>query len=194
MARPREFDEVKVVQNAMHVFWEKGYQATSVQDLVDATGLQRGSIYGAFGDKHGLFLEALNAYAENFVAQVRELLTTSDDPVEALREFVRGAGVDCEKGVTAKRGCLVGNTCSELVAHDEEVRARVEVFVSAMRQTMADALRRGQAMGTFGKDRDPDAVAAFIQCSLQGLALLAKSRPKAKLLRGVVNEVLHVLD
>jgi TetR/AcrR family transcriptional repressor of nem operon len=193
VARPREFNEAEVIDSAMHLFWQRGYQATSVQDLVDATGLQRGSLYGAFGDKYGLFLEALDAYTEVFLGRVSEL-TGSDDPVEGLRVFVRQAGSDCENGARAARGCLVGNTCSELVAHDEVARARVEAFVSDMRRTMADGLRRGQAMGTFGAERDPEAVATFIQCSLQGLALLAKSRPEPGVLRGVVDEMLRVLD
>ena len=194
MARPREFDEPTVVNAAMHVFWKQGYRATSVEDLVEATGLQRGSLYGAFGDKHGLLNEALDAYGRQMVQRLDSLLAESSDPVDGLREFVRMAGVDCQDEEARSRGCLIGNTCTELAASDEAARARVERFLDTFRVTMADALRRGQAMGTFGTERDPEAVAMFIQCSLQGLAVLAKTRPDPRIVAGVIDELVDVLD
>ncbi len=194
MAGPREFDEAQVVQSATLVFWQKGYLGTSVQDLVDATGLLPGSLYGAFGDKHGLFVASLDEYMALSLRRFRELVNQADDPVEAVREFVRRGAVDCANETSVERGCMVGNSCSELVAHDEITRSRVQTFISGIYQMMADALSQGQAKGTFGADRDPDAVATFIQCSLQGLMLLAKSQPDSNAIRGVVHEVLRVLD
>ena len=194
MARPREFDERTVVNAAMQVFWEQGYRATSVEDLVEATGLQRGSLYGAFGDKHGLLNEALDAYGQQMVQRLDSLLLESSDPVDGLRQFIRAAGLDCQDDATSSRGCLIGNTCTELAAHDEAVRARVERFLAKFRLTMANGLRRSQAMGTFDTNRDPEAVAMFIQCSLQGLALLAKTRPDPRIVDGVIHELVHMLD
>ena len=194
MVRPREFDETQVVQSAMQVFWQKGYLGTSVQDLVDATGLLRGSLYGAFGDKRGLFIASLDAYTGLSLRRFQELVNRADDPVEAVRKLVRGCADDCTNETLAERGCMVGNACSERAAHDEITRHRVHTFLSNLHQMMADALRQGQAMGTFGADRDPDAVATFIQCSLQGLTLLAKSQPDPDVIRSVVPEILRVLD
>jgi len=141
VARPREFDEEQVVEEAMEVFWQRGYQATSVQDLVEATGLQRGSLYGAFGDKHGLFVAALDAYMELALRRFQQFVSEADDPVDGIRDFVRRAGIDCKDPALGDRGCLVANTCSELVADDPVARARVQSFISDMRQAMADALR-----------------------------------------------------
>ena len=194
MARPREFNETEVVESAMHVFWRKGYQATSVQDLVEATGLQRGSLYGAFGDKHGLFMAALGSYSELVLSRLRSMLEQASDPVEGLREFVRMGGLDCMNERQAKMGCLVGNTCSELAADDEVVRRRVTTAISGIQATMADALRQGQRQGTFGVERDPVAVATFVQCSLQGLSVLARSNPGDDVINGVVGEILRVLE
>jgi len=194
VARPREFDEEQVVEEAMEVFWQRGYQATSVQDLVEATGLQRGSLYGAFGDKHGLFVAALDAYVELALRRFQQFVSETDDPVDGIRDFVRRAGIDCTDPALGDRGCLVANTCSELVADDPVARARVQSFISDMRQAMADALREGQRGGTFGKERDPDAVATFVQCSLHGLSLLAKSRPGPDVIARVVDEVLRILE
>ncbi len=103
----------------MHVFWRQGYGATSVQDLVEATGVQRGSLYGAFGDKHGLLLEALDAYAEQPFQRLDQLLRESEEPVDAIRQFIRLAGIDSRDMESASRGCLMGNTCAELAPHDE---------------------------------------------------------------------------
>ena len=192
--RPREFDEAEVIRSAMHVFWNRGFEGSSVQDLVEATGLQRGSLYGAFGDKHALFMAALDDYCELRLHQVRELLEDAVDPAEALRTFVRNGASDCGDPRKRLRGCLVGNTCSELVAHDDAARRRIEAFVADMQSVMVMGLRRAQAAGTFGSERDAEATAAFVQCSLQGLALLAKSRPSHEVIRGVVDEILRVLD
>lgn len=193
MARPRGFDEQKVIEDALGAFWQRGYGGTSIQDLVEATGLQRGSLYGAFGDKHGLFLAALDVYCTSFVERVQQVVD-GPDPVEGLRAFVRDAGQTCRDPVAGSRGCLVGNSCNELAPHDEQARRRLRAFVVEMQQTMAEGLRRGQALGTFSRDRDPEAVATFLQCSLQGLALLAKSQPGGEVIDGVVDEILRALD
>jgi len=178
----------------MQVFWKKGYQATSVQDLVEATGLQRGSLYGAFGNKHELYLEALGAYADATLDGIGKLIRDSEDPVDGLRQFIRNGGVQSQSATAARRGCLIGNTCSELVAHDTAVRERVASFLDDMQSTMAGALRDGQALGTFDATRDPEAVTRLLQCSMQGLALLARSRPGPEVIRGVIDEVLRILD
>jgi len=194
MARPREFEERTVIHAAMEVFWEQGYRATSVQDLVTATGLQPGSLYGAFGDKQGLLIEALDAYGRLMLERLDGLLTEASDPVDGLRRFIGMAGVDCQDRALSSRGCLMGNTCTELAAHDEAAWARVEGFVTKSRLVMADALRRAQAIGTFNTDRDPEAVAMLIQSSLQGLTLLAKTHPDPCLINAVIDELLGVLD
>jgi TetR/AcrR family transcriptional regulator, transcriptional repressor for nem operon len=194
VARPREFDEDDVIHQAMDVFWRKGYQATSVRDLVDATGLQRGSIYGAFGDKHGLFLKSLRTYADVTLERFRQLRAESKDPVDAIRAFVRMGASDCTKRPMVERGCMIGNTCTELAASDPAAQRLAQRFVAAMRDAMAAALREGQRLGTFDEGRDPNAVATFIQVSMQGLTVLAKAKPGRAAIDGVVHEILRSLD
>jgi TetR/AcrR family transcriptional repressor of nem operon len=194
MARPREFEEADVVQSAMGVFWEKGYAFTSVQDLVDATGLQRGSLYGAFGDKHQLYLAAIDTYCDQALAEFRGLVAAAKDPVDAVRNVVRSRGRASVDAVRASHGCLVGNACSDLEADDEQTRIRLQVFVREMRAEMARALREGQRLGTFDSARDADATALFVQCSLQGLVLLGKSRLNPEDVQSVVEEIIRSLD
>jgi len=194
MGRPREFDEDQVVQSAMQVFWRQGYRATSVQDLVDATGLQRGSLYAAFTDKHGLYTASLDLYILLVLTRFRGLVAVAEDPAEAVRDFVRQAGIDSSNPTYASRGCLVGNTCTELAPHDPSLREPVAGFVTTLRDEMAEALRRAQALGTFDPRRDPVAVATMVQCGLQGLAVLLKSDPAEGIGAHVISELLRSLD
>jgi len=192
MARPREFDESAVVSKAMAVFWAKGYTATSVQDLVEATGLQRGSLYGAFGDKHGLYLAALDQYVAGSVAPFRSMVASAADPVDAVRELIVMLGAECT-GPDAGRGCLVANTCSELAHNDDAARERVEAFSAAFKSELAGALRAGQTTGSFDASRDPEAVATFILCNVHGLALMGKTHPDPRAVDQVVAEMLRAL-
>ena len=194
MARPREFDEREVVGQALEVFWSQGYQATSVQDLVNATGLERGSLYGAFGDKRGLFTSCLDAYMAHAHARFDAMVGAAEDPAEGLRAFVRAAGEDCRYAPVAGRGCLLGNTFGEIEAHDEATRDRVEGYITGMQTRMASALRRAQRLGTFDPRRDARAVGTLIQCSLQGLSILSRSRPSARLVRATTEEIVRILD
>lgn len=194
MPRPREFEDAQVIRNAMEVFWRKGYQGTSVQDLVDATGVQRGSLYGAFGDKRKLFLLTLDDYADVVTERFSQMVAAQDDPVDGVRAIVRMAEQDCLTPSMAERGCLIGNTCNELAAHDDDARARIERFIARVRGVMAEAIAEGQRRGTFDPARDPHAVAAFVQCNVQGMTLLAKTRPEPAVLRGIASELLRALE
>jgi AcrR family transcriptional regulator len=194
MNRPREFDEAEIVARAMGVFWRKGFESTSVADLEDATGLQRGSLYGAFGNKHGLFLEALDLYTKSVLGGMRSRIHSADDPLEALRAFVRCGGEDCKQEPSRSRGCMVGNSFQELAACDEVARGRLDAFRKDLTHIMAEGIRRAQSTGRFPKARDPDAVATALQCGMQGLALLAKSGPPPSVIDGAVHEILRLLD
>ena len=178
----------------MTLFWEQGFGTTSIGELVEATGLQRGSLYGAFGDKQGLFCAALDAYMEMMLERLRAIVTAEEDPVEGVRALVRQARTDCTSPAMAGRGCLIGNTCGELSSLDLEVHERVHTFLSSVRQLIADALTDGQRRGTFSSSRDPIATAALVQCSLQGLGLLTKSTPDPSTIDRVVGEMLRILE
>jgi len=194
MARPREFEESDVIASAMEVFWRKGYQGTSVADLVEATGLQRGSLYGAFGDKHSLYLTALDAYTSDALAAFARLRSAHDDPVDGVRAFIRMLGEDCKNGTGSERSCMVVGACSELAADDLAARQRVQAFLTDMQGAIGAALAAGQERGSFSADRDPVAVGVFIQSSLQGLNVLAQSKPGDAAIDSVVAELLGTLD
>jgi TetR/AcrR family transcriptional repressor of nem operon len=121
--RPREFDIDAAVERALDVFWSHGYHGTSLPDLLAATNLSRGSLYAAFGDKHGLFLHALDRYIDDSLVRLDTELDTRKDALEGLCTCLDGY-VDRTSGIAGERGCLVVATAMELAAHDTEDSVR----------------------------------------------------------------------
>lgn len=192
--RPRSYDEEKVVERARNLFWSRGYHATSVQDLVDNLGLQRASLYGAFGDKHRLYLRALSLYIrenrERLAAALRE-----DGPVlPVLRRMLTNpatlAGVS---GIDRPRGCLVGNTTAELVPGDDAAQAMVAAAYDGFVEVVSDALRRGQANGEVVTTATPEALALLLQIVFQGAALVARSGIDRKRLDESIDALMDLL-
>ena len=173
--RPREFDEQQVLARARDVFWTRGYEATSVQDLVDALAVQRGSLYGAFGDKRSLYLKAVSVYARENRAQLEAALETG--PVlPTLRRML--AQPDTLTGVpvsTGPRGCLLGNTAARLDPGDEAARALVAEAFGGFVDVVAAALRRGQATGEINAAAAPEVQAQLLLLLFQGSALTSRA-------------------
>jgi len=172
--RPRSFDTDAAVERAMGVFWSRGYHATALPDLLRATQLSRGSLYAAFGDKHSLFLRALDRY-------VAEALTRMDvefdkEPVDGLRAYLAGY-VDRTSGANGRRGCLLVATAMELAGHDAEVDRRIGSFFKAMEARVADALSRAKAAGKLADGVEPSSAARILVCFVEGLRVVGKTGP-----------------
>src|SRR6201996_7656044 len=144
--RPRSFDVDAAVERAMEVFWSRGYHATALPDLLRATRLSRGSLYAAFGDKHSLFLRALDRYIADALTRMDVELAPSREPVEGLRTYLAGY-VDRTSGANGRRGCLLAATAMELAGQDAEVGRRIANFFKAMEARVVDALARAKATG-----------------------------------------------
>ncbi|HJS75619.1 MAG TPA: TetR/AcrR family transcriptional regulator, partial [Vicinamibacteria bacterium] len=123
MGRPREFDRDEALDRAVQVFWSRGFERTSVEDLTDSMGIQRGSLYAAFGDKHQLFLAALDRYEERFYRDTLRFLEEGS-PREGIRRVFQQVVSDCACGGGAK-GCFITNTAVALAEDDPETAARV---------------------------------------------------------------------
>src|SRR3954471_8615358 len=136
--RPRTFDVEAAVERAMHVFWSRGYHATALPDLLRATKLSRGSLYAAFGDKHSLFLRALDRYIADALTRMDSEFDPRREPVEGLRTWLAGY-VERTSGANGRRGCLLVATAMELAGHDAEVNRRVAGFFQAMEARVTDA-------------------------------------------------------
>jgi TetR/AcrR family transcriptional repressor of nem operon len=192
MARQKEFNQDEVLQKAMEVFWRRGYEAASIQDLVQHMGINRQSIYDTFGDKHALFLQALDRYREIQSRRVFEILDRPGSVKKNVRLLFEEA-VERALSEEGRRGCFVGNATSELAGRCKETAIRTCKSMASAEKTFQRALMRGTEQGEF-RIRDTRAVARFFYCVLQGLVLTAKASRDRKLLNDVVKVTLSVLD
>ena len=190
MARPREFDHDVVLDRAIEVFWTRGYDRTSIQDLVDSMGIQRGSLYAAFGGKQQLFLEALDRYEERFYRGMVEVLSQPEPVKERIARIFRGVVLDCacESG---SRGCFITNTAVALAEGDEETATRVRQNLRRVEDAFEEALSKADEIST---RHEPRAVARFLTNALQGLRVLSRCCVDVAMLEDVVNVTLTILD
>ncbi|TDD65997.1 TetR/AcrR family transcriptional regulator [Actinomadura rubrisoli] len=192
MGRTREFDTEAAVAAAVEVFRSRGYEATSIQDLVEATGVGRGSLYAAFGSKDGLYELALRHYAQGSIAGMAERLA-GDAPV---REAIRGlllALVDDTIDDPARRGCLMTNTAVERLPGDTVAGRIVGDSFDRVAGLVETALRRGRARGELPPDADVTALADFVTTTIQGLRVQGKTGADRRRLAAVVDTALRAL-
>src|ERR1700730_13425877 len=172
--RPREFDIDKALDRAIPVFRERGYNATSIGDLIDAMGLASGSIYKAFKDKRAVFLVALDRHIVLRKEQIAAVARSSKPARERLRD-VLAHFVEVSKGIEGRRGCLVVGSAVELAILDREVAARVNASIAKNEAFLADLIRQGQADGSIPGRIDSDATARVMVCLTQGLRVVGKT-------------------
>lgn len=193
MARVREFDTDEAVRRAMELFWERGYEATSLQDLTDALEIGRGSLYAAFGSKNGLFQAALARYRQEQAQPLLDALASDADIRTALRQLLGGV---VAKAVAdeRRRGCLVVNSATERIPHDADTAAAVRRVLASIREAIEDALRRAQQRGDLRAGKEPRALAGFFVTFMNGLRVAAKADPDERSLTSSVEAALTVLD
>lgn len=193
MARHKEFDRDEALQKAMDVFWSRGYEAASINDLVEKMGINRQSLYDTFGDKHALYLQALDRYREVEGRKMFEMLERPGSVKKALRQLFQGIveGSFCNG---QRRGCFIGNAMSELAGRCQETAARTCSNIASAEEALYRALLRGKKEGEIKGGRDLRAIARFLYSSLQGLQLMSKATRDRKTLEDVVKVTLSVLD
>jgi TetR/AcrR family transcriptional regulator, transcriptional repressor for nem operon len=174
--RPRTFDVEAAVERAMDVFWSRGYHGTALPDLLRATKLSRGSLYAAFGDKHSLFLRALDRYIADALTRMDLEFDPRKDPVDGLRVYLAGY-VERTSGSNGRRGCLLVATAMELAGQDAVVGRRVASFFKAMEARVADALSRARAAGKLADGVEPASAARILVCFVEGLRVTGKTAP-----------------
>jgi len=190
--RPREFDLDTVLDDAMNAFWDRGYEATSIADLMHATGLQKGSLYKAFGDKRSLYLAALRRYLNQASAQVETVFSAEGTAYSALENWFNWAISGCSRD--GGRGCFGVNAMVELGGQDEEVARLVDTQFRALNRQLEEVIARGQADGEFREDVPAPELADFLSVFLTGIN--AKGRgplPRARATR-LVKSALAALD
>jgi TetR/AcrR family transcriptional repressor of nem operon len=193
MPKKKQFDETEVLVKAREVFSEKGYNGTSMDDLVQATGLSRSSIYDTLGDKHGLFLKSLNQYRCSQTADLEKQCAKSDSPKKKIRAIfdytIREITADKDRN-----GCLMINVNMELSAVDKDVAAVSLTNMEELEQTFSSLVKEGQAKGEISKKFTPKALGRHLYSSLMGLRVSGMSRPDADALREIVKLTLSILE
>ncbi|RPH77190.1 MAG: TetR/AcrR family transcriptional regulator [Candidatus Rokuibacteriota bacterium] len=192
MPRPPEFEREVVLDRAMRAFWSRGYEATSIQHLVERTGIQRGSLYGAFGDKRALFLAAIEHYDRVMTAKLLATLDAPGSGLGAIRRFFR-LKVDAAQERSRPRGCLVTNSATELASRDRRTASRIGATLGRIEAAFHRAVIRGQQAGEIDPERDARALARFLTSSAQGLSVMAKASPERAPLEDIVKVTMEVV-
>jgi TetR/AcrR family transcriptional repressor of nem operon len=174
VGRPRQFDVDEALDAAMEAFWAKGYEATSLMDLVSATGLHKGSLYKAFGDKHSLFIQALKRYLLSMRRAKDERLAEAESPLDGVRGVMH-AMVDFLDDSPRPMGCMAINSLIELAPHDDEVKKIMVDHLARMRASLGGAVKQAQASGQMSKSRPPELVTAMLMTMLAGVGTTIKT-------------------
>jgi TetR/AcrR family transcriptional regulator, transcriptional repressor for nem operon len=193
MARPKEFDPEAAMREAMEAFWQRGYHATSVNDLLAEMKLNRGSLYGTFGDKKHLFLATLAEYEKQSRDVMKQILEQPGPAREAIEQWAMTAVEMCS-GESGLRGCRGIKAALEMASQDKDVADWVRTITKARDQLLAKAVRRGQEAGEINPKLDPKVVAKALNTSLAGLKVLGTAAPTEKEVREVVLMMLRMLD
>jgi TetR/AcrR family transcriptional repressor of nem operon len=189
MPRSPEFDRDHVIEAAQAVFWDRGYSQTSVADLVEATGLKPGSLYGAFGSKKGVFLEVLDAYNAGFVTHVNALSRHESGALAGLITILDTIIDDAVSGAD-RRGCLAVNALLEMSRHDDDIKARLHLHNQRTRTAFATLVKTAQIQGDIDASRDPEDVAAFLMNCIWGLRVTCRDESSRDVLNGIAAAII----
>ncbi|MFB7862363.1 MULTISPECIES: TetR/AcrR family transcriptional regulator [unclassified Streptomyces] len=194
MARTKEFDPDAALQAALELFWARGYEATSMADLVEHLGIGRASVYATFGSKHELYMKALDRYLESRDPRIAEELSAPGPALPAVRALVRRFAAEAGTDGVRQNGCLVTNSATELAPHDGAVARRVELSWEQVETLLHSALSRARAQGELPAGRDPRALARMLLVLMQGLRVVGKASGDPARVRDAAEQALALLD
>jgi len=193
MARTKDFDETEVLNKAIAIFWHKGYNGTSMQDLVDGLGISRSSLYDTYGDKHTLFVKALESYQKAGSAKVCAIANSSGpakETIKKLLELVIGELL----GDKMQKGCFMVNAEVEVAPHDAEVSKMVCQNDQQVEDAFYKVIKEGQESGEIANRQDARALARFTFNTIKGLRVTAKSTTDKTMFDDIIRLALSALD
>ncbi|MGI9333991.1 MAG: TetR family transcriptional regulator [Gammaproteobacteria bacterium] len=192
MARPRAFDRDEVLARAMSLFWARGYAGASLDALDAATGLNRGSVYNAFGDKRGLYLEALEHYGQLEIGAAARAVRNGGPAPGAIGGLFHDAVEHMASQGSQRTGCFMCNAAIELAPVDAHVAERVRLHLGALRDAFAASLERYCGSGT--SENVIAQTADHLLAAYMGLQVLAKAGCPAEQLRSTAESVLAMVE
>lgn len=191
MARNKEFEVNTVLRKAMQLFWEQGYEKTSMQDLVTHMGIHRRSIYDTFGDKHSLYIKAVEKYGELLEGSVHKKVEEPTPIKQAIRRMFEFAISSEEE---RPKGCLMVNTAVELAICDAEAAAKVNQSFIRTEDKLHELVLRGKETGEIGSQLDARKISQFLNNAFIGLCVLVKTTDDKDKLVGIIDTSLAILD
>lgn len=193
MARQREFDEQNVIETATNLFWKKGYNAVSTQDLIHAFGISRSSMYGAYKDKRNLFIVALKHYRETasqgMIDALNEKNAFKTTIAQLLNQIIKDTISDCDN-----KGCFIVNTAIELAPHDNEILEIIQENRKNIISALKTSIERGIATGELTTDQNPESLANYFYNLINGLRVDAKVHKNKSNYKEIVEIAISVLD
>ncbi len=193
MPRTEVFNKDLVITQARDVFWAKGYNGTSMQDLVDATGLNRSSIYNSFGSKMELFRTCLSQYQGTNFDYIEQVFCNANSPLEGIRKFFVGA-VHQIVGDKNGKGCMVVNCSTEMANQDSNVASWLGLNQDKMIQVFNSVLNKAQQKGELSASKDPELLAHYLVSFTQGLRVTGTHNKDKKVLLAMVDHVMASLN
>ncbi|MFZ3495044.1 TetR/AcrR family transcriptional regulator [Streptomyces sp. 5.8] len=194
MARTKEFDPDAALQSALELFWRRGYEATSMADLVEQLGIGRASLYATFGNKRELYLKALDRYNGQRDPGLLRELSQPGPALPAVRTVVRRFAAESSTDGLRLNGCFVTNTATEFGMHDPAAASRVEASWNHIETLLHSALTRAQAQGELPADRDPRMLARMLLVLMQGMRVVGKASQDPNRARDAAEQALALLD
>ncbi|MEM1440907.1 MAG: TetR/AcrR family transcriptional regulator [Verrucomicrobiota bacterium] len=190
--RPKAFDANEALRAALQVFWAKGFDATSIGDLTEATGLGRQSLYNEFGDKQQLFASAIQNYRQCETACMTGILKGEGTAREKLREFFRVA-LDAHFDGN-RRGCFLTTSIAIRSDDDPEMARLMDEGVDTLRTAFVDCIREGISSGEIDPDKDPESLGMLFFTQSQGVSIVGKCQKNRKVLDESIEALLTALD
>lgn len=191
MPRTKAFNREDALNKAMILFWKKGYYATSMQDLVEGMSINRSSMYDTFGDKHSLFIEALDTYKKEF--GISDHYLRIDSAVEGIKKFID----DYIRDITSdsdNKGCFILNSTAEFSIENSDIHKVLKSNLSDLGKMLSTMIANGQRQNEIKKDKGPEELSDFIIAGLQGIRMIGLLKNDSRRLKRIGDNLLqHII-
>lgn len=191
--RPLGFDPAEAMETAMNVFWEKGYDGASLDDLLQATNISKSSFYNAYGNKSGLFEQCLDLFCDKQIALLEQGLKETPNGRDFIEKFLRELVLDVRLN-KPHFGCFIMNTAHEFAGRDVHISQLVSNATIRFNEIMQRAIKNGQNTGTITKEKDSKALAYYVMSSIAGIRLMISAQVDPDQLDAIIDVMLTALD
>lgn len=191
--RPLGFDPDKAMETAMNVFWEKGYDGASLDDLLQATNISKSSFYNSYGNKSALFEQCLDLFCEKQIALLEKGLQETPNGRDFIEKFLR----ELVEGVRLDKphfGCFIMNTAHEFAGRDQHISQLVSNSTLIFNKIMQRAIKNGQDAGVITQEKDPESLAYYVMSCIAGIRLMISAQVDPDQLDAIIDVTLTALD